>query len=313
MRRPSVLIIGAGRLGTAMGLALKATGYDIVVVVTRRLAAARQAARAFGPGTTALSALQLARFSASQQDRLKRCSLVLIATPDDIIATIAEQLAGIFKSKSARLPRRIVLHTSGALASDVLGPLRSAGFAVGSLHPLISISDSRSGSKSLARAFFSVEGDPAAVRAASSLVRDLGGQSFTIDSRRKALYHAAAVTAAPNMTALFDIALEMLGRCGLAPKRARQVLLPLAESTLANLATQDPARALTGTFKRGDVSTVKKHLAALKSANLPQAFAAYILLGQRSISLAKRHNVHPAGLDEIRRILARAAKGSGPQ
>jgi predicted short-subunit dehydrogenase-like oxidoreductase (DUF2520 family) len=313
MRRPSVLIMGAGRLGTAMGLALKAKGYDIDFVVTRRLAAARQAARVFGPGTITLSALQLAKLSARQMDRLTRCSLVLITTPDDIIAMIAEQLAVIFKSKSSPSPRRIVLHTSGALASDVLGPLRSAGFAAGSLHPLVSISDSRSGSESLARAFFSIEGDPAAVRVASSLVRDLGGQSFTIDSRRKALYHAAAVTAAPNMTALFDIALEMLGRCGLSPQRARQVLLPLAESTLANLAKQDPARALTGTFKRGDVSTVKKHLAALRSANLPQALAAYILLGQRSIAMAKRQNVHPAGLDEIWRILSRAAKGSDPR
>jgi predicted short-subunit dehydrogenase-like oxidoreductase (DUF2520 family) len=307
----SLVIIGAGRLGTAMGLALKAKGYVIDTVVTRRLAASRQAARAFGPGTVALSALQLARSSAAQQERLRRSSLVLIATPDDIIARIAEQLAVIFKSKSARSPRRFVLHTSGALSSDVLEPLRNAGFAAGSLHPLISISDSRAGSESLARAFFSVEGDPAAVRVARSLVRDLGGQSFTIDTRQKALYHAAAVTAAPNITALFDIALEMLGVCGLSPGRARQVLLPLAESTLANLATQDPARALTGTFKRGDVSTVEKHLAALKSANLPQALAAYILLGQRSLLLARRHNANRPVLDEIMRILSRAAKRSG--
>ena len=311
MKRPSVLIVGAGRLGTAMGLALKAKGYEIDVVVTRRLVAARQAARAFGPGTMALSAPQLLRFSARLQDCLNRCSLVLIATPDDSIARIAEQLAVIFKSKSVRSLRRIALHTSGALSARVLRPLRSAGFATGSLHPLISISDSRSGSETLASAFFSVEGDPKAVRVASSLVRDLGGRSFRIDSRRKALYHAAAVTAAPNMTALFDIALEMLGRCGLSPQRARQVLLPLAESTLANLARQDPAQALTGTFKRGDVATVEKHLAALKSANLPQALAAYVLLGQRSLSLVGRHHANRAGLDQIARILSRAANTSG--
>lgn len=310
MKRPSVLIVGAGRLGTAIGLALKAKGYEIDVVVTRRLVSARRAARAFGPGTMAVSAPQLARFSARLQDRLNRCSLVLIATPDDSIARIAEQLALIFNSKSARSLPRIALHTSGALCADVLRPLQSAAFATGSLHPLISISDSRSGSEKLASAYFSVEGDPKAVRVASLLVRDLGGRSFRIDSRRKALYHAAAITAAPNMTALFDIALEMLGRCGLSPQRAREVLLPLAESTLANLAMQDPAQALTGTFKRGDVSTVEKHLAALKSANLPQALAAYVLLGQRSLSLARRH-ANRAGLDQIARLLSRAANTSG--
>ena len=100
------------------------------------------------------------------------------------------------------------MHTSGALASDVLEPLRNAGFAAGSLHPLVSISESRSGAELLTGAFFSVEGDPAAVRVGRSIVSDLGGESFKIDSRHKALYHAAAVTASPNTTALFDIALN---------------------------------------------------------------------------------------------------------
>lgn len=307
-KKDSVAIIGAGRLGTALGLALKAKGHEIKVVVTHRPSTARRVARAFGPRTLALSALQLSELSASQHDRLNRCSLILIATPDDSIPPTAELLAVLLKTSPAR---RIALHTSGALSSDVLNPLRSAGFAAGSLHPLVSISDSRSGAESLARAFFSVEGDPAAVRTATSLVRNLGGQTFTIDSGRKALYHAAAVTAAPNMTALFDIALEMLGRCGLSARRARQVLLPLVESTMANLATQDPARALTGTFKRGDVSTVRKHLAALKSANLPQALAAYVLLGQRSISLARKGNANRAGLDQIALLLSTATKSSG--
>lgn len=310
-REPSkVAIIGAGRLGTAIGLALKASGYQIEVVVTRRISAARHAARTFGPRTLALSALQLSKLSAGQHDRLNRCALILIATPDDSISLTGELLAVLLKT-SPSPARRIALHTSGALSSDALNPLRGAGFAVGSVHPLVSISDSCSGAESLTRAFFSVEGDPAAVRAAKLLVRNLGGQSFTIDSSRKALYHAAAVTAAPHMTALFDIALEMLGHCGLPAKRARQVLLPLVESTMANLATQEPDRALTGTFKRGDVATVRKHLAALRAATLPQALAAYVLLGQRSLSLARRGNANPTGLDQIARLLSIAVRSSG--
>jgi predicted short-subunit dehydrogenase-like oxidoreductase (DUF2520 family) len=185
--------------------------------------------------------------------------------------------------------------------------MRSAGFTVGSLHPLVSISESRLGAKLLRHAFFSVEGDPAAVKVGKSIVKDLGGESFTVDSRQKALYHAAALTASPNMTALFDIAVEMLVVCGLSASRARRILLPLVKSTVANLATQDPARALTGTFKRGDKLTVQKHLAALQSANLPQALTAYVVLGQRSISMARKLSANPVDLDEIARILAAAA------
>jgi predicted short-subunit dehydrogenase-like oxidoreductase (DUF2520 family) len=186
--------------------------------------------------------------------------------------------------------------------------MRRANFAVGSLHPLVSISESRAGAKVLTQAFFSIEGDPAAIRAGKSLVKALGGESFLIDPERKALYHAAALTASPNMTALFDIAVEMLGVCGLKPGRARRILLPLVESTIANLAKQDAARALTGTFKRGDRATVLKHLAALKDANLPEALRAYVVLGQRSISIARRLSGAREDLDEIARILSRAAR-----
>lgn len=312
----SVSIIGAGRVGTALGLALKATGYEIEVVVNKRLSTARRASRALGQKTQALSALQLTKLSLGQYHRLNRCSLLIISTPDDLIAATATQLAAVFSLKQSESTRpkgvsnirRVALHTSGALPSAVLAPLRGAGFAIGSLHPLVSISDSRSGVELLARSFFAIEGDPAAVRAAKTAVRRVGGQSFTINSDLKALYHAAAVTAAPNVTALFDIAVEMMSRCGLSQRRARQVLLPLVESTLKNLETQTPAQALTGTFKRGDVSTVRKHLAAMESANLKQAMAAYVLLGQRSISLARQGKANSAGLDQIARLLGEAAK-----
>ena len=318
-RERSVSIIGAGRLGTALGLALKAAGYKIEVVAAKRAAAADRAAKAFGPKTLALSALRLSKLNPDQHDRVNRCSLVFITTPDDIIAPVALQLSEIFapnislsgNDKRRASLKRVVLHTSGALAADVLEPMRRAGFAIGSLHPLISISDSRSGAKLLARAFFSVEGDRAAIRVGKSIVRDLGGESFTLESKCKALYHAAALTVAPNLTALFEIAVDMLGVCGLGPGRARRILLPLVASTVANLATQDPARALTGTFQRGDAATVEKHLAALRSANLPQALTAYLVLGQRSLSMAKRRGANPAGLDRIARLLSRAAKSPG--
>lgn len=313
----SVAIIGAGRMGTALGLALKKVGYTIEVVATKRRSAAQRAARVFGSETLALSDPHLSRMSQSQIDRLKRCSLILIATPDDTIATLAGQLSQIFPfrqiSRSDRRrtsDRRVVLHTSGALGSDVLEPMRRAGFSVGSLHPLLSISESESGARLLADAFFAVEGDPKAIRTGKSIVRNLGGESFTIASGRKALYHAAAVTASPNVTALFDIALEMLGLCGLPPSRARRVLLPLLSSTVGNLKSQDPSRALTGTFKRGDAATVQKHLAALRGANVPQALTAYLVLGQRSVAIARKGGASPDRLKEISQILARAAKSS---
>jgi predicted short-subunit dehydrogenase-like oxidoreductase (DUF2520 family) len=172
------------------------------------------------------------------------------------------------------------------LSSEVLSPLRAKGWSTGSVHPLISVSDAKD---SIEGAFWSVEGDARAVRVAKALVRDLGGTSFSIRTADKPLYHAAAVMTSGNVTALFDVALEMLVACGLTRKTARRILQPLLVSTVHNLETKDPSAALTGTFSRGDVETVKRHLAALKQHKLAEALQLYALLGKRSLKLTKNH------------------------
>jgi predicted short-subunit dehydrogenase-like oxidoreductase (DUF2520 family) len=308
--RPSVSIIGAGRVGTALGLALRKANYRVEIVVTKHRVSARRAATLIGPQTVGLAEAQLDGLSRSQVASFNRASLIIIATPDDSIAPLAKRLATVFKFKSIGLARRekpvpsVALHTSGALPSSVLEPLRKLGFATGSLHPLLSISDPKSGADLFSRAFFSVEGDAPAVRLARSIVHNLGAQAFSIPADAKALYHAAALTASPNMIALFDIALEMLSSCGLSRRRARQVLLRLVESTLANLKLQVPKRALTGPFKRGDAATILKHIAAMRSANLHDALAAYALLGRRSLAMARDQRTNPSRQQAIARVLS---------
>jgi predicted short-subunit dehydrogenase-like oxidoreductase (DUF2520 family) len=295
--RPTVSVVGAGRLGTALALALASRGYRLEAVVALRLTRARRAARLFAKRPLA--------FSGAQLGNLPESELILITTPDDAITTIVSRLAAL--QKSVR-PGRTVLHTSGALSSEVLAPLAAGGFHVGSLHPLVSVSDSVAGAANLSDAFYCLEGDPAALRVARAVVRDLGGHSFSIDSRNKALYHAAAVMASGHMVALFDIAAELLARCGLDHKSARRVLLPLVESTLRNLLSSDPARALTGTFARGDLATVERHLEALNANGLRDALRAYELLGHRSLELAKRNGADAAVVKKIANALDQAAR-----
>src|SRR2546425_11842278 len=293
-RKVTVSIIGTGRLGTALALALTSHGYSVQALVSRRLSQAQKARRLLGGKALALSENQLNQWPASR--------LVLISTPDDVIAEVAGNLA---KSQEGMPRDRTALHTSGALSSEVLTPLAEVGFHVGSLHPLVSVSDSVSGVISLGGAFYCLEGDDAAVRVARMLVRDLGARSFAIDSRKKALYHAAAVMASGHVVALFDIATEMLTRCGLNEANARRVLLPLVESTVRNLSSSEPARALTGTFARGDLATVRRHLAALSSDTLEDALVAYRLLGQRSLRLME-NSADPRTLKQISRALKRS-------
>jgi predicted short-subunit dehydrogenase-like oxidoreductase (DUF2520 family) len=270
-QKPHVSIVGAGRLGTALAVALANHGYSIQSLVSRRVQNARKAATLLDDKPQVLAAKQL--LSVRQGD------VFLITVPDDQIAGVAAELSRLEFTATA-------LHTSGALASDVLAPLRKRGWHTGSLHPLISVSDSDA---TLAGAFWSVEGDAAALRIGKTIVRDLGGHSFSIRSEDKPLYHAAAVMVSGNVVALFDVALEMLMHCGLSRKMARSILTPLIASTVRSLQVKDPAQALTGTFSRGDVETVKRHLAAVKNNNLTGALELYRLLGQRSLELTGKH------------------------
>ena len=148
------------------------------------------------------------------------------------------------------------------------------------------------------------------MRVARALVRNLGGQSFSIDSESKALYHAAAVMASGHLVALFDIAAEMLVRCGVDQKSARRVLMPLVESTVKNLLSSDPAHALTGTFARGDLATVQRHLEALNANGLFDGLRAYQLLGRRSLELAKRNGANAIVVKKIVSVLDQAQEPS---
>ena len=306
-KQTSVAIIGAGRLGSALALALSQSGYAIDALVARRLTHARRAARALSLQTLALGATQL--------DSLPDTDLLLITTPDDEIAGVAAHLARVFASRAAnaatrqprRRPARVALHASGALVSDALAPLAAHAFSLGSLHPLVSITDTRGGAQSLRGAFYCLEGEARARASANKIVRALGGRSFSIDARRKPLYHAAAVMSAGHLVALFSLATEMLARCGLSGRQASRVLLPLASSTLENLARATlPASALTGPFARADVATLRRHLSALREFDTGETLRVYVALGRHALRLARARGgdaASRAALAEIEALL----------
>lgn len=288
-------------MGTALARALSSNGYEIDAMVALHKQRARRAAELAGaPHALILTNKQLAE--------LPKSDILFITTPDDAIESTAAQLAANWKSRAAsgnsRRPyARTILHASGALSSEVLQTLSDVGFATGSMHPLLSVNDAAHGADGLASAFFCIEGDERAQRVARSLVRALGAKSFSINAGDKALYHAAAVMASGQVTALLDIAIEMLMHCGLKEKRARALLLPLLKSALENLYANNPAHALTGTFARADTSTVRRHLSALNSKKMTDALAAYRLLGLRSLRLAKEAGAGLEALKEIKQLL----------
>lgn len=287
-------IIGPGRLGTALAIALRDAGYQILALVGREPKRVAKSAAWLGPQTLSLTAKQL--------EFLPLSEVIVISTPDDTIAQIAKQLAALKNLQGGG----IVFHTSGALSSALLSPLAKMGLHTGSIHPLVSVSNPRMGARGLRGAYYCIEGDPQAVKIARQIVSRLKGQSFSIKSDKKAIYHAAALLSSGHLVALLDIAIEMLLKCGLKRSEAQTVLLPLVQSSINNLAASNPERALTGTFARGDEATMLEHIKSLQLQKMSEALAVYKLLGRRSLKVAARGNLNPEVEKRLERLLDRA-------
>ena len=311
-KRLRISIVGAGRLGTTLGCALRRAGHRIEVVVTSHRASARRAAPAIDKGSLPLTSRQIQKLSSAACGRLFASDLILIATPDAAIETVAQQLAKLFRKHGSSLSRessRVALHTSGAISSEALARLKSFGFAVGSWHPLVSVADTKSAAHIFRDVHFCIEGDRQAVRLARTLVKQLDGHSFTISPKSKPLYHAAAVMASGHIVALFDMAIEMLMACGLSASTAQEALVPLMNSATLNLAKKAVAQALTGPFVRGDFETVKKHLDAIRAAGMAEALSTYTVLGQRALRLARTSKPNLKDLDAMTKLLSSNRKG----
>jgi predicted short-subunit dehydrogenase-like oxidoreductase (DUF2520 family) len=290
---PSISIIGIGRVGGALAIALSDAGHTIDLLVHRGSETLDRIASRLLPTT------KLAEISSVPQIK---SDIVLITTADPDIKTVAERLAGSLVGSP------VVLHTSGSLSSEVLSGLSTIGCSTGSMHPLVSISDALSGSGSFTDAYFCVEGDPAALEATNAIVESLGGRPFSIKPEFKSLYHAAAVTACGHLVALIDTAIEMLTECGIDRESAKDVLLPLIKSTIANLETQTPEQALTGSFARADVAAIERHVDSMSKNSPSDVRDIYLLLGERSLKLAEKNGADASDVRRIRESIS-IAKG----
>lgn len=278
-------------MGGALALALHSAGSRIVQLVHRSSAIAEQ----IGP------VVQAKFLPAGQLDLLERADVFIVSTADDDL-----ELSARWLSRGLQ-PASVVLHTSGARGSEVFSLLATMGHETGSMHPLISISDPFAGKDSFDRSYFCLEGTAPAVEAARSIVEALGGVPFSIDTRMKPLYHAAAVMACGHLTALLDMSRELNRTAGISEELALRILLPLVESTLENIKRSGTAKALTGSFARGDIETIKSHIEMIDATGLEDVFQAYISLGKRSLQLAGESGLPPKVETDILELLHNGA------
>lgn len=302
--RLTVGIISAGRVGSALGVALERAEH-VVVACSAISRASRDRAQRRLPDTAVLPVDEVA----------SRSELLLLAVPD---AELSALVSGLAETGSVR-SGTIVAHTSGANGIGVLAPLAERGCIPLAIHPAMTFTGTDEDIDRLADTCFGVTAaDEVGYAIAQSLVLEIGGEPFRVREDARTLYHAALAHASNHVvTVLLDAVeglrsalwgQELLGQelVGDAPGGlAERVIGPLARASLEN-ALQRGQAALTGPVARGDAAAVERHLEALTEVD-PELAQAY-----RANSLRTAQRAHaPADVVAVLAPDSRADRG-GP-
>ncbi|WP_035625292.1 Rossmann-like and DUF2520 domain-containing protein [Herminiimonas sp. CN] len=247
--KPTLNIVGCGRVGRVLGRLLGRNNlFRVQDVLTRSQAGAADAAAFVGAGA-----------ACSEMAALRIADVTLLGVPDDRIAAACAALAarGLLSQNS------IVFHCSGALSSQALSAAIACGAAVASVHPVRSFADPEMVAQQFAGTFCGIEGDARALQMLQPALLAIGAQPVALDADAKTLYHAASVFACNYLTTVVDTALRAYSAAGIEPELARRMAQPLIAETLANIFRLGPEQALTGPIARGDLATVARQQAAV--------------------------------------------------
>lgn len=284
---PLIGLVGAGAVGSALGVALTRAGWPITAVASRD-PVRRERFRELVGGTRAF---------ADVTPLLDEVELIILAIPDDAIGPL---VAGIRLYGGQAL-----IHTSGALGAEVLEPAMAAGTQVGSFHPLVAFADLERAVAALHGATIAVEGDDQLVGLLGDMAVAIGGRPVRLLPGTKAAYHAAAVLAAGGFVALLDAIAELGRVTGLDEAGSLAVYGPLIEQTLGNARALGIRAALTGPMTRGDLGTLRAHMAELE-AHAPDVLPLYRAAAEREIALAQaRGALTPEVAERMRAGLAK--------
>jgi predicted short-subunit dehydrogenase-like oxidoreductase (DUF2520 family) len=283
---PFLGIVGAGAVGTALGVALSRAGWPITAVASRDAGRRERFSRLVG-GTRAF---------AEATAILDEVELIILAVPDDALAGLATSLR-LYSGQA-------LVHTSGALGAEVLTPAMAAGTQIGSFHPLVAFADTERAVAALHGATVAVEGDDQLVALLAEMAETIGATAVRLAPGSKSAYHAAAVLAAGGFDALLDAIAELGRVAGLDEASSLAIYGPLIEQTLGNARALGIRGALTGPITRGDVGTLRAHLATLE-AHAPGVLALYRAAAEREIDLAAaRGALTPDAVQSLRDTLA---------
>ncbi len=261
-----VAIIGPGRVGTLLAVALSRAGHR-VTAVAGGTSAARQRVGELVAGVRTDEGVVAAAGSAE---------LVMITVPDVAIEAVATDLA---VSGVVGEGRRVV-HLAGSRGLEPLHRVALAGAGIAACHPAMTVPSGSTDPDRLVGVAWAVTASTADRGWASELVQDLGGDPYLVPADARALYHAGLAVGSNAVGAAVATARRLL--LAARVERPEAFLAPLIGASVSNVLAEG-ATALTGPIARGDVATVETHLAAI-AADVPELLPAYRALAAATLA-----------------------------
>lgn len=290
--RLAVGVVGAGRVGSVLGAALRRAGHSIIAV-SAVSAASKERAELLLPGVPLTDPRGVA----------ENADLVLITVPDDELGSVVGGLA----ETGAISPGQIVVHTSGRYGYTILDPALQAGALPLALHPVMTFTGTSVDLDRLVGCSFGVTAPDALRPMAEALVVEMSGEPEWIEERRRPLYHAALAIGANHLVTLVAEAQDLLARAGV--EHPSRMLGPLLGAALDNALRSGDA-ALTGPVARGDAGTVAAHIDELSRVSR-EALAAYLAMSRLTADRALAAGLlSPELAEALLDVLADRANGA---
>lgn len=283
-------IIGAGVVGTAIGVVLKDKGYEVTGAYDVKSESTMQLVERIG---------RTAHTSPHEVSR--SADILFITTSDTAIKGVVDELA----DEAAFHSGQVVVHMSGAQSSEILDRAKLYGAQVLSVHPIQSFANLERAIENLPGSVFSIEGDKEAYDVAVCIVETLDGEYFFINRESKPLYHAGACVVSNYLVTLIDFGVKLLESTGIPRNMATKALMPLIVGTINNVENIGIPKALTGPIARGDLSTIIKHLTCLEEM-APELMKLYSWLGFYTAQIAlQKGTIDSKVMEEFQQVFAK--------
>lgn len=248
-KNKNVIIIGAGKIAYSIVPALLESGYNIPIIISRKIESARGLAGKFG----------IRNYSNGYKDIYTGGGIIFLCVPDNEIKAAAKELSKL----RLRFRNFIFVHLSGALDISCLNSLEKKNGRTASLHIMQTFPSKRP--VHIKSCYAAIETDSNDTeKILFDLAQKISLKPFKLKSNAKTFYHLAGVFASNFLTGNLFSAETAFNKTGNKNIDFFELISPIVFSTLSNIKKAGTANALSGPVERGDIQTIKKHLAVLK-------------------------------------------------